>query len=89
MSSNNYQNFNQPADQGFINNVILKEGNKLLNIKILPNNTYPVGMWWFDNYASIKNKVKIVHYNYLLGKDSKIKTMKEYGDYYHSFDFIN
>ena len=81
---NNYQNFDQ--DQRFINQVLLKKENKLLNYKKLPKDNYPVGYWWYRNHKNIKKKTMLVHYNYIQGDFRKILKMIRHLDYF-SYDF--
>ena len=85
LSKNEYKSFSAPADQGFINKVILKKDNELLNIKKLPIDYYPNGYWWYKNHKSIANKAFLVHYNCLQGEFKKISKMIRHLDYY-SYD---
>lgn len=85
LTKNNYRIINH-EDQGFINNVVLKKENKLLNIKILPKDNYPVGKWWYRNHKYISKKTMLVHYNYIVGDFRKILKMIRHQDYY-SYDF--
>ena len=84
LSKNNYKSFDQ--DQRFINKVILKKENKLLKIKVLPKDNYPVGKWWYKHHKDISNKTMLVHYNYIVGDFRKILKMIRHLDYF-SFDF--
>ena len=86
LSKNKYKKYSSPADQGFINNVILKEDNKLLNICYLPKDNYPVGYWWYKNHKYISRKTMLVHYNYIIGDFRKILKMIRHRDYY-PYDF--
>ena len=83
---NDYQSFNRPADQGFINKVLLKKENKLLNIKKLPKDNYLVGDRWYRNHKYISEKAILVHYNYVIGDFRKIFKMIRHLDYF-SYDF--
>ena len=82
LSKNSYRSFNRPCDQGFINKVILNKENKLLNIKKLPKDNYPVGYWWYRNHKNISNKTMLVHYNYIIGDFRKILKMIRHLDYF-------
>lgn len=84
LSKNNYKSFDQ--DQRFINEVIFKKENKLLNIKVLPKDNYPVGKWWYQNHKNISKKTMLVHYNYIVGDFRKILKMTRHLDYF-SYDF--
>ncbi len=87
LSKNNYRTIIN-SDQGFINNVILKKENKLLNIKVLPKDNYPIGYWWYKNHKYISKKTMLVHYNYVVGDYRKILKMVRHLDYF-SFDIHN
>ena len=84
LSKNNYQNFD--SDQRFFNQIILKKENRLLNIKTLPKDNYPVGKWWYSNHKNISKKTMLIHYNYIVGDFRKILKMFRHQDYY-SYDY--
>tara|TARA_Y100000992_G_scaffold75127_1_gene47400 strand:- start:997 stop:1749 length:753 start_codon:yes stop_codon:yes gene_type:complete len=76
----NYEKYN--LNQPFFNGIILK--NKILNIKFLNRSHYPNGRFYYDNYNKIKNVCYIVHYNGIIGYDTKIKKMKFYNNWFIS-----
>ena len=88
LSKNRYQSFSAPADQGFINKVLLKKNNELLNIQKLPLDYYPNGYWWYKYHKNISKNTMLVHYNYIVGDFRKILKMIRHQDYF-SFDVHN
>ena len=88
LSKNRYQSFSAPADQGFINKVLLKKNNELLNIQKLPLDYYPNGYWWYKYHKLISKNTFLVHYNGVIGDFRKILKMVRHLDYF-SFDAHN
>jgi len=74
---NNYMDYSD--DERFFNKVIMKR--KVLNIRILNANAYPTGPNYYINYAEIKNTCRIVHFNGIVGYDTKINRMKKFNLY--------
>ena len=88
LSKNQYQSFSAPADQGFINKIVLKKNNELLNIQKLPLDYYPNGYWWYKYHKLISKNTFLVHYNGVIGDFRKILKMVRHLDYF-SFDIHN
>jgi len=74
---NSYLNWGN--DQLFFNEMIMRT--KLLNIKTLNINMYPVGSHYYAEHAKIKNMCRIVHFNSVIGRAAKIEKMKEFNLY--------
>jgi hypothetical protein len=56
---------------------------KTMKIKLLDQNLYPPGQYYFDHYESIDSICNIVHFNWLPnGKQQKINVMKKHGCWY-------
>lgn len=68
---------NMNADQGVINH--LKE---LSNIDVLPIELFPNGKNYFDRKICDKNKIYIIHNNWIKGLNNKVKRFKENGLWY-------
>ena len=67
------------TDQGYINRKLhlKKSFYKNLKIKVLNKNLFPFGNYWYKQNKKIEDPY-IVHYNWVMGIDNKIKKMKKY-----------
>lgn len=86
LAENNYRTLEH--DETFINEVVLKINNELLNVKKLPKDNYPTGDWWYQNHKLISDKTMLVHYSHRIGQDRKILRMVRHLDYF-SYDYHN
>lgn len=69
-------------DQNFFNRIILK--NKILNVKWLSRNDYPNGKWYYENTKEVDKHCFLIHFNCIIGYDTKVNKMKEYKKWYIS-----
>ena len=86
LSGNNYESLEH--DERFINEIILKKNNELLNVKKFPRSTYPTGDLWYQKHKLISDKTMIVHYSHRIGQDRKILKMVRHLDYF-LYDYHN
>jgi len=74
------------GDQGYINSKLTHKAEKYkdLKVKVLDIDLFPCGKRWYAAPGN-GNKVKdpyMVHYNWIVGANEKIKRMKKYGHWY-------
>jgi hypothetical protein len=67
-------------DQKYLN-TILKNSNNKVKYNVLPRNEFPNGAYWYDKSNEIKDDIKIVHFNFIIGKE-KLNKMKKYKMYF-------
>jgi len=64
------------TNQPFFNKYVLKT--KVLNIKFLDRTFYPTGNYYYKNHINIDDKCYIIHFNCIIGYNTKIDKMKFY-----------
>ena len=73
-------------DQNFFNRIILNEykvfKDKLLNFKWLDRNKYPNGKWYYENTKEVEKHCLLIHFNCVLGHNTKIDKMKKHKKWY-------
>ena len=74
----NYEKYT--TNQKFFNKYVLKS--KILNIKFLNRNCYPNGHHYYRNYKDIDDMCYIIHFNCIIGYNTKIDKMKFYNKWY-------
>ena len=73
-----FLNFNN--DQSFWNLRIYQT--KFINIKFLSREDYPNGGYFYKNSDNIQNNCYIIHFNGIIGHDTKVNKMKYYNEWY-------
>lgn len=68
-------------DQDFLHRLIYPSSQKKVNFTLLDRDLYPNGRWYYNHSKRIESICKIIHFNCVIGKDTKISKMKEYGYY--------
>ena len=68
------------TNQQFFNKYVLKT--KVLNIKLLDRTFYPTGNIYYKNHKNIDDKCYIIHFNFIIGYNTKIDKMKFYNKFY-------
>jgi len=68
------------TNQKFFNKYVLKT--KVLNIKLLDRTFYPTGNIYYKNHKNIDDKCYIIHFNFIIGYNTKIDKMKFYNKFY-------
>ena len=64
-------------DQVYFNRHVVP--NKLLNIKMLDPDDYPVGMHYYKRHKQIDSTCNLIHFNFITKYENKIARMRKFG----------
>lgn len=73
-------NFNGGDDQDFLN-ARLHQMTRYISWGYFPQIQYPTGNIWYRHKERIRDRVVLIHYNCILGKERKIQEMKKDGNW--------
>ena len=55
---------------------------KTINVKLLSNEKYPNGNYYYNNHVKLDTMCNIIHFNCVVGKHNKISQFKKFGYWY-------